>query len=335
MPVEGHRNTNALEGLRFAMLASLKAPSLAEGWVSLVAAVEELQGPKAGLEVVDRALAKLPDMTPLWGIKSVMLARLGRWKDSLDASEQTPLGAAMGKHDLNRARLFHFARVDALRRLGRWTEAESYNLVSLGIPFKPNVTRAKQIDLSAFYNAAFTNDWHDPTEKGNNLSNLAAGSQTWRDVVFDARGIVQLAGSEIDKTTPGYPLRLEGIPVELHASRMHFLQGTGWAEPEGTVIAKYVVHYADPGIKEEIPVKYGVSVRDMWFTPETRSYEPAVPEPVWRGPLPRWSEDWPDAGARLYMLSWDNPHPEVKITSLELVSLRTQCAPFIIAVSLE
>jgi hypothetical protein len=63
------------------------------------------------------------------------------------------------------------------------------------------------------------------------------------------------------------------------------------------------------------------------------SKEQSFPEPVWRH-----HESAEEAGKerwlRLYKQSWENPHPELTVTSLDFVSNHeSPAAPFIVAIN--
>lgn len=56
-------------------------------------------------------------------------------------------------------------------------------------------------------------------------------------------------------------------------------------------------------------------------------------QPVWKGPQERWRESWPKAGVRLYLKTWVNPRPNVRIESLDFVSTFTASAPFLLGIT--
>jgi eukaryotic-like serine/threonine-protein kinase len=197
---------------------------------------------------------------------------------------------------------------------------------------------AHLIDLSAHYNASPRDDWHNPNDPGNNLASLPSGAQEIGGVRFDVRGIVQLASTFLAEFRPDYPDTVTGIPIEQVAAKLHFLHGTGWStgEPEegerGVEIARYVIHYAD-GQTTEAPVRYAEDVRNWQFMPETDAMERGGAQPVWKGPQERWRESWSKAGVRLYLKTWVNPRPNVRIESLDFVSTFTASAPFLLAIT--
>jgi hypothetical protein len=92
-----------------------------------------------------------------------------------------------------------------------------------------------------------------------------------------------------------------------------------------------VVHYADK-TTEKIEVAYGKDLRDWWTYKDT--------EKVTRGKV-AWEGDNElakknDAKIRLYLYTWENPKPEKKVTSIDLVAADdTPCSLFCVAMTLE
>jgi hypothetical protein len=133
------------------------------------------------------------------------------------------------------------------------------------IPPRAPQTEARLIDLGAYFNAPLTETWHtqgadEAAGLTNDLSALPRGRQTLAGVEFDVRGVVQLS---IPGWPGRYPERVAGIKVGQPCRRLHFLHATGWVVPDGTVIGRYVIHYAD-GQRAEVPIRYGQDVRDWW-----------------------------------------------------------------------
>jgi len=123
---------------------------------------------------------------------------------------------------------------------------------------------------------------------------------------------------------------VEGIRVGLKFKRLHILHGTGWgAAPEvsdGTHIGSYVVHYYD-GSTVEIPMEYGVHVRD-WYARWGDSSEVSGGKVAWTGENPL-------SPIRLYTMTWENPHPDKIVTTIDFTSPDTVCAPFLVAMTAE
>lgn len=198
------------------------------------------------------------------------------------------------------------------------------------IPERSPEAGSAQIDLGGYYNAALEDSWHQGNMENNTLRDLPTGLQTFNDVQFDVRGIVQLAGkSQIAESRARFPEEVEGIPVGRSATALHFLHGTGWKASLDTTIGRYVVHYAN-GARRTVLIVYGRDVRDWWTdTSETVGDELQV---AWTG------ENHSYAGApelRLYQTRWENPLPDQEIASIDFISTMTDSAPFLIALTAE
>jgi eukaryotic-like serine/threonine-protein kinase len=198
-----------------------------------------------------------------------------------------------------------------------------------------------QIDLGPYFTSPFQVPFqpaYDTLESDTGLTRLRRGTVKIKGIVFDARGVIQLRRFEPLGGTWAVlwnerPLRVAGIPIGRAISRFHFLHGTGWKEPDGTPIASLVLHYAD-GEQREIQVLYGRHLRDWMFNPGGQ--ESGVMENSRVG----WMDSNPVAERqglklRLYVTTWENPRPEVNVTELDYVSQMTQCAPFLIALTVE
>jgi hypothetical protein len=98
---------------------------------------------------------------------------------------------------------------------------------------------------------------------------------------------------------------------------------------DGTVIAKYVVHYADQS-EQTIEVVFGRDVRDWWY--HYGDKEPTHSNVAWKGSnraaLVRKCSLW------LFSQTWTNPHPDKTVVSIDYVSTLTRAAPFVVAMTL-
>ncbi|MDP2898615.1 MAG: DUF3352 domain-containing protein [bacterium] len=136
-------------------------------------------------------------------------------------------------------------------------------------------------------------------------------------------GVIQLWGEQFTDV----PREVKGIKVGQKFKALHILHATGWGEtpeplPDGTQIACYIVNY-DDGTAAEIPVKYGVDVRDWWVQRNAPVSEGKI---VWTG---RNSL----SPIRLYSMAWENPHPDKAVASIDYKSAGTVCAPYVIAIT--
>jgi hypothetical protein len=197
------------------------------------------------------------------------------------------------------------------------------------IPPRSAEATASMIDLTDLYNAALDKAWH-PGSPAHSFASLPAGLQNLDGITFDVRGVVQLAGGHLWRE--GFPERLSGIRIGQRCQRIHFLHGTGWNVAEGSQIGNYVIHYAD-GKRRFIPILYGQDVSD-WLVPLADDESAPAGNVVWQEQAPpAKSKDW--RAHRLFKSTWINPFPEIEIQSLDYVSLMTDAAPFLVAVSVE
>ncbi len=140
------------------------------------------------------------------------------------------------------------------------------------------------------------------------------------------KGTVQLKGQPLENV----PEEVKGIKVGQKIRRLNILHATGYgsgtnAVTEGTQIGTYVINYDDGSIAE-IPIKYGVDVRD-W---RVHSGEPPVSE----GKL-AWVGKNQFSQVRLYSMTWENPHPDKVVSTIDCRSAGTVCAPFLVGITAE
>ncbi len=128
---------------------------------------------------------------------------------------------------------------------------------------------------------------------------------------------------ELPLVTRGdYVPQVTGIPVDRTFDRLYSLHAAGWASsPTGTPLWWYVFHYSD-GTMAKIPVRQDIDVAD-WAYPR-------------RLPNARigWTGDsMTRSSVGLFVAGFDNPWPQKKVQSLDIVSARTQGIPGIIALT--
>src|SRR5262249_19878472 len=156
------------------------------------------------------------------------------------------------------------------------------------------------IDLKARANQKLKEDFNSGRYKGNNLASLPAGQQTFAGVKFHVgEAMIQLGSPSLK----GKPDKVEGIKVGRTLARLHFLHATAFSAEDGTVIARYVVHYADK-TTAEVEVAYGKDVVDWWAYPGQKA--PARGKLAWEGKNAAAKEF--DATIKLYLTTWKSPH---------------------------
>jgi hypothetical protein len=174
----------------------------------------------------------------------------------------------------------------------------------------------------------------------NILKDFPTGEKKFGDVTFVIGKKLICLGSTVAKDDPA---KVEGIAVGRVVNRLHFLhangygggpnvEGSAWHVKDGTQIGSYTVHYEDK-TKAEIPIVYGEHTRDWFFLEDEK--EPSKAKVVWKGEneysVARRSK------LRVYLMTWDNPHPDKKIVAIDFGSKKeeTVAAPFCIAITAE
>ena len=201
------------------------------------------------------------------------------------------------------------------------------------------------VELKPYANQKLTDNFGSGRE-GNNLKALRSGGRTFAGVNFKiGEGIIQLGSKLLQAEKPN---KMEGIKVGQACAKIHILHATGYGNgqtageegkegdplfvADGTKIAEYQIRYAD-GSSASIPVVYGQDVRDWWFGGNSKG--------VTRGKV-AWMGDNDLAKEfgmriRMYLTTWDNPHPTKTISSIDYVKTATDspAAPFCAAITLE
>jgi len=178
---------------------------------------------------------------------------------------------------------------------------------------------------------------------GNDLASLRTGPRTLLGVNFKVGESVIQLGSKFLKEQK--PTKVEGIKVGSTVHKLHILHSTGYGRgnsdegqesdasfiKDGTRIAEYVVRYED-GKTETIPVVYGEDVRDWWFTEYSKGVTRG--KVAWKGDNELAKEF--NIQIRLYLTTWENPHPGKKVASIDYVKTGDGvAAPFCVAITLE
>jgi hypothetical protein len=200
------------------------------------------------------------------------------------------------------------------------------------------------VDLEPYANQKLTDGFGSGVAE-NNLAALAKGGQTFAGVNFKlGKSVIQLDSKLLNVKRP---TKVEGIKVGKSCAKIHILHaceygnGSGAGQEgkdgdplfvkDGTQIAEYKVHYAD-GSSASIPVVYGEDVRDWWFTPTSKGVSRG--KVAWTGDNDYAKEL--NSRLRVYLTSWDNPHPAKTITSIDFARTGdSPAAPFCVAITLE
>ncbi|HEY9172533.1 MAG TPA: protein kinase [Verrucomicrobiae bacterium] len=209
-------------------------------------------------------------------------------------------------------------------------------LLETSIAARPPNTAPHMMDLSDYYNGSLTKGWIPSSAYGStaerNLGELPRGVVEFAGTKFDVRGLIQLAGRSLNvQLQASYPAEVNGIRVQQKCRRLHFLHGTGWRAGEGQQIGFYRIHCAG-GTQHEVPILYGVNVRDWWHDLTSEEITPEA-QVAWTGK----NDAVRNSGTvlKLYKFTWTNPTPDSAVERIDFVSANTQSSPFLIAITAE
>jgi hypothetical protein len=200
-----------------------------------------------------------------------------------------------------------------------------------GITKRSKDATPDMVDLGPYFDTSLDDDWFQ--HAGHNFQEVPKGVQTLDGTPFELRGLVQLAGTNSLKIAGiACPEAVNGIKVGRKAAKINFLQACGFSVPTGTEIGKYVIHYAN-GETRTVPIVYGKNVLDWWGHPGSDPKLDANAKEVWKGNAPSPAS----MGFYIHMIrfTWDNPLPDQEIATIDFVSNITECAPQLMAITLE
>ena len=182
------------------------------------------------------------------------------------------------------------------------------------------------IDLQAKANIKTNTMFLDLTNQKGRIGGLPRGKQKFAGVPFlVGESFLQLGA----KRLPSQPEKIEGIAVGAAAKHLHFLHATQMGTVGDEVaIGKYVIHYDDK-TKETIDILFGRDVRDWYRIPEQRDVTRG--ETVWWGHNDRAASQ--GCAIQLFLRTWENPHPQKRIATIDYLSTFTDAAPFCIAMT--
>lgn len=221
----------------------------------------------------------------------------------------------------------HLLRSTALGKLGRLTEAGFDRCFALGIPQREKEAVRAEIDLSLHYNVRLDETIGGAAE----FAEMPRGLITMAGTRFDARGIVQLRGvGKVPRSTDSYPSTNTGISIDQKCQKLHFLDASRSSYVTGAaVIARYVVHYED-GASESVPMQMGRDISDRYRSDDKVPTAPLVV--AWSARKELWGKP---GHVYLFKTTWQNPHPEKVVKSIDFVSGDVDAAPFLVAITAE
>lgn len=194
------------------------------------------------------------------------------------------------------------------------------------------------IDLRKYCNATLTDSLNSPAPvKENNLAGLPKGRQVFSGVSFQVDGILELSGKKnVEWGRNEYPEAIKDIKLGKTARQLHLLHGAGGVyDGDGTTIAKLVLHYADRSMRQ-IEIKTGEHVRDWWGNPK-QAITGINSELAWAGTNPaikKYGGAKPGS-LRIYKTTFENPQPNLSVTSIDYISTMQNSASFLIGLTVE
>lgn len=187
-----------------------------------------------------------------------------------------------------------------------------------------------QVDLTNYYDTSLNDDWFN--HPGHDLQDVPQGLKAFGGVLFDVRGLIVLAGTRsLAVSGLALPEAVNGIPVGRKGKALHFLQAAAFVgSAPGLKIGEYVMHYEN-GETRTADLIYGENELDWWVNPAEGHVTKA--EEVWLGSNPATRSR--GMKTRLIQFTWNNPLPDVTITSIDFVSFLTTSSPMLVAITVE
>jgi WD40 repeat protein/tetratricopeptide (TPR) repeat protein/predicted Ser/Thr protein kinase len=307
--------------------ATALSPEDPEVWWARAQLCQRLGRATEAWEAMERARSLNSTNAWFWNAWGATLEKTNRVADALEAYRRAAELSGPWQNRLTLPSLAWRNRSDLLKRLGRASEAVADNLQALNLSPRQAGTPHHLIDLSLHYNRTL-----DLTGSGDDYSRMPTGRVRLEGIEFDVRGAIQLNAGSGRPVDVDPPPSVSGIALGQKCSKLHFLHIarllTGRA-PDGLTIGMYRMHYAD-GHKAEMPIDYGFHLLSF-----LQSTDPQ--EPRHDGTRIGWSGTSPEGNqvVRLFLTTWENPHPNVAIESLDFISSSNRIIPFLFAITAE
>jgi hypothetical protein len=197
------------------------------------------------------------------------------------------------------------------------------------VPVRPSKNGISYLDLQSRANRKLKDNFQGGNA-GNDLVALPKGEQKLAGASFRIEDkLIQLSGKGQNHGLD----KVEGIPVGKPFARLYILHGsgTGWGSKDGEIIAKYVVHYADK-TTATVDVAFGKDVRDWWYYANSPGVSRG--KVAWMGKNECAAKS--GASIRLYLTTWENPRPKMKVVGIDFLSTKTTpAAPFCVAMTVQ
>ncbi|MCW5559363.1 MAG: hypothetical protein KIT22_16225, partial [Verrucomicrobiae bacterium] len=207
-----------------------------------------------------------------------------------------------------------------------------------GYPARDPGANPRQLDLSPHFNSRLDKSWvlMDPETERDSLVHLPSGLQTFNEVLFDVRGVVQLAGERFETQIIKFPKGIPGIRVDLPLHRLHLLGAATDAFSKldrGMVLATVRMHYAS-GEAVEFPLRLGYELDDWWRRP----HQPADLQNArvaWYGMNVTTELQTPAVRTVLYHTVLTNPWPGRVVDHVDVTASGQSPGPFFVGMTVE
>lgn len=205
-------------------------------------------------------------------------------------------------------------------------KAEHRRVATL-IPPRAPAAPAALPDLAESYNAPLWES-HYTRHGTRDLTALPAGLSTFQGIPFDVRGLVRVSSRPgHDGNSRRFPNRVRGIPLTSRCRKLHFLLGTDWTPTNTAPFGRLTVHYLH-GRPEDIPLVHGREALASWDVTAPApgsgpgSGSASTPTLAWQDAvaLDPGTGAPPTVRARLFLVSWSNPHAEMPLASLDITA---------------
>jgi hypothetical protein len=164
------------------------------------------------------------------------------------------------------------------------------------------------------------------------------GSQTFANVPLDIGGRICLWG-ERNANVNGqvFPEKVEGIAIDREFETLFIYHCTFFESPQGTPVYELVFHYEDNTSASDT-IRYLDDVRDWYCYPDEKQPGPTSDRSAlaWHGAtiIENGANPGDIQSLQFCLTAIENPHPDRKVKSVDLVSSKNQSAGCILAMTL-
>ena len=276
-----------------------------------------------------------PPAEYLWGLRSRVYARLWMFDEALLAIDErrATLANLNTPASWGESRRLLLWKESLLKRMRvPQVELDSVRAEYLAIAPRPSGLDPRMLDLSEHYTQSLTAGSLD-------LKGLPESFTPKQGVSFDLRGVIRLNsgtfadGRDTQAMHPNREIldRVEGISVGQMAKSIHFLMSSSnTRERDPVELATIEIHYED-GTQAKRPVRFPEDVVDWWQLYGNHR----VPEERigWKGYSRAIGGFANVVPVHLSEVIWENPHPDRKISHLNLISAKRKASVFVVAVT--